>query len=237
MTQSRLSRRYARQSLQSLFFYGAGMIVIVVLLLKFGIPFLANFTSFVTNSKNTTEVKNQDSATFVPPPVFDSLPTATNSAHIFISGNATFGQTVSLYINGEMIDKMEVGKDGKFVFSDVKINQGQNSIKSKATNKENKQSAFSQISTVSFKNTPPKLSVDSPSEGQSFSKDDKTVSISGKTDSGAKVTINDLWAIVDQTGAFSYSFPLQKGENKIKVAATDDAGNKSELERKVTYSD
>lgn len=213
------------------------MIVTVVLLVKFGIPFLANFTSLIANSKNITEVKNQDSETFVPPPVFDSLPNATNSAHISISGNAIFGQTVSLYINDEKIDKMEVGKDGKFVFSDIKINQGQNNIKAKAINKENKQSAFSQILTVSFKNIPPKLSVDSPPDGQSFSKDDKTVNISGKTDIGAKVTVNDLWAIVDVNGGFSYSFPLKNGENKIKVVSTDDAGNKTDIERKVTYSD
>ena len=49
--------------------------------------------------------------------------------------------------------------------------------------------------------------------------------------------MNEFWAIVDAGGNFSYTLPLQNGENTIKVVATDEAGNKTEYEVKVTYSE
>lgn len=235
---SRLSRKIENQSRKNLILTILGIIVVVGFLVKFGMPLLINSTLLVINAKNedSQEQSKTKTVSFIPPPILDPTFNATNSANVTISGSAGENQKVNLYLNGELIDSQSVKTDGRFYFKNIKIINGENIIKTKAVTESNKQSEFSNILTITFKNTPPTLSLDSPSDGQSFSKDDKYANVSGKTDPGVKVTVNDLWAIVDTDGKFSYSFPLQNGENKIKIQAVDEASNKTEMERKVNYS-
>lgn len=141
-----------------------------------------------------------------------------------------------LYLDGGLAGKMKVDKDANFFFEDITLSKGTNTITAKALDENGKESENSNPITVLLKTDSPQLSIDSPTEGQSFSKDDKTAQVLGKTDPGAKVTVNDLWAIVDENGNFSYSLPLRDGENVIKIVAVDEAGNKTEAERKVSYS-
>lgn len=210
-----------------------GIILIIFLSLKLGVPFLANLSLFLSGSKNNEESKIQKTA-FIAPPVLNSFPEATASANIVISGIASKKQTINLYINDELSDTDTADDNGKFSFEEV-IRPGENTIKAKAI-VNNKESDFSNTIVVSFKNAPPSLNITSPSENQSFSKDQNTAEIKGATDADVKVTINGLWAIVDDSGNFSYMLPLQNGENKIRISASDIAGNKNEKEIKVTYS-
>jgi bacillopeptidase F len=78
--------------------------------------------------------------------------------------------------------------------------------------------------------------VTSPTDGQTFAKDQGSVQVSGKTDNNVKITVNGFWAIVDDSNNFSYALPLQGGENQIKVVAEDKAGNTTQKDIKVTYN-
>lgn len=237
MNRSRLKRRLEKQTKNSLIISLIGIVFVFFILIKFGLPLLINFTLFVSGFKNTNESQNKTSSpAFIPSPQLDSLPNATNSAQTIISGNASSKQTINLYINDELIKKTKTKDDGSFVFEDIKLSRGENSITAKALTEDKKESDFSAPIVISFKDKPPSLSVESPSEKQSFSKDENNIKVSGKTDKGTRVTVNDFWAIVDENGNFSYQLPLQNGENTIKIVATDDAGNKTETERKVIYS-
>ena len=211
-----------------------GTILIIFFALKFGIPLLANLSLFISGSKNNqTQSKIQDPS-FIAPPILNSFPEATSSANIVISGIAAKNQTINLYINGSLIDETVTKDNGSFSFKET-ISTGNNVIKAKAVT-QGKESDFSDPITTSFKSAPPSLNVGSPTDGQSFSKDQNTIDVKGTTDTDAKVTVNGFWAIVDDSGNFSYSLLLQSGENKIKISATDMAGNTSEKEIKVTYS-
>jgi len=210
-----------------------GIILIIFLALKFGIPFLTNLSLFLSGSKNNEESKIQNT-TFIAPPVLNSFPEATASANIIVSGIASKKQTVNLYINDELTDTDTTDNNGEFSFKEI-IKPGENTIKAKAVIND-KESDFSNAITISFKNAPPSLNIISPSESQSFSKDQNSADIKGTTDADVKITINGLWAIVDDSGNFSYTFSLQNGENIIKISAIDLAGNKNEKEIKVTYS-
>lgn len=210
-----------------------GIILVILLIFKFGIPLLVNFSLLLTGSQNKEGTKIQNSS-FIAPPVLDSFPQATSSANIIISGVASKKQTVNLYINDGLIDTVEAGDDGRFSFKQT-INPGENTIKSKAVVSE-KESEFSNTIITAFKNAPPSLNVSFPSDNQSFSKDQVAIDVKGTTDSDVKITVNGFWAITDSNGNFSYSLPLQNGENKIKIIATDIAGNKAEREIKVIYS-
>lgn len=235
MDRSRLAKRYQRQTLKTLILSVLGIIAILFLLVKFGVPLLANISLFLSNTKNKQEVTKKKDV-FVAPPVLDALPNATNSAQINVSGTATPGEKINLYINGELEEKTDVQKDHTFVFEKITLKDGENHIQTKSITKDKNESDFSNQYTIVFKKEPPALTIESPSNDQKFSKDDKRTEVKGKTDPNVKVTVNDFWAIVDSDGNFSYTLPLKDGDNTIKVTATDEAGNKTEKEVKVNYS-
>jgi len=210
--------------------------VLIFIILKYGLPFLVQTSLLVAGIKNKPETSSSNSSiSFVSPPVLDPLPSATNSAQIQVLGNALNAESVNLYVNGDLVDKQKVKEDNTFRFEDVQIKKGDNSIGVKSKTKEGKESDFANLS-INYKDSQPTLSIDTPSDNQTFSKDQNSVQVTGKTDIGVKVTVNDYWAIVEENGKFSYTLALKDGENKIKITATDDAGNKTELQRTVKFN-
>lgn len=233
MYRSRLSKRIEQKTKKNFVLSILGIILIVLLVFKFGIPVLANLSIFLSGSQSKDMVTIQNPS-FIAPPVLDSFPEATASANIIISGIASKKQVINLYINGALVDTLKAGDDGRFSFKET-IDPGENTIKS-TTIVNNKESDFSNILVTSFKSAAPSLNITSPLDGQSFSKDQNIANIKGTTDADVKVTVNGLWAITDSNGNFSYNLPLQNGDNNIKITAVDTAGNKSEKSIKVTYS-
>lgn len=237
MNNSRLSKRLERKSKKTFLLSITGIIVILVLIFKLGLPLLINFSSLIAVKNDSSSQQNLDNnLTFVAPPILNSTFTATNSAKIVISGNATAKENVILYLNDAVIDKTNANSNGNFSFKNISLAPGDNNLKAKTITKNNRQSDFSNILYIKYNDKAPALSIDTPSENQTFSKDNNTVNVTGKTDPGVKVTINGFWAIVDDSGKYSYNFQLQNGENTLKVIATDDAGNTTEQDRKVTYN-
>ncbi|MCL5970753.1 MAG: hypothetical protein M1450_04620 [Patescibacteria group bacterium] len=236
MNRSRLNKRLEKKSLKNLALSVLGIVIVTAFLIKFGVPLFVNLSLFVTGS-TTNQEKNNDSKSkeYIMPPVINPLYNATNSAQISVSGTALKKQIISLYINNKIVDKTKVKDDNSFSFSDISLKDGENFIKAKSS-LDDQESSFSDQIIVIFKNKAPSLAIDSPTENQNFSKDESTITINGKTDPGVKVTANDLWVIVNSDGSFSQIFKLQNGENKIKIIAVDEAGNKTEIERKVNYS-
>lgn len=211
-----------------------GIIAVIFIALKFGVPLLVNLSLFLSGFQNKNDSVNTQNQTFIAPPVLDSLPQATSSAQVVISGVALSQQNVNLYINDNLVNTSKSEKDGKFIFEET-INPGENIIKAKTTVNE-KESNFSNSVAIVYKSALPSLNITSPSDNQTFPKDQNVVEIKGITDPDVKVTVNGYWAITDDNGNYSYNLTLQGGENKIKIIAEDIAGNKTEKEIKVTYS-
>ncbi|MEK7518167.1 MAG: hypothetical protein AAB583_06515 [Patescibacteria group bacterium] len=231
---SRLSRKIDQQSKKNLFFSVIGIIIVLFILILFGIPLLVNFSLFIAGSNNSDEESKNNVTSFVPAPILNSMPSATSSADVVISGFAFPKQSIELYINDSLIDKMLVDDKGTFSFKE-RINLGENIIKVKAKI-DNKESGFSRPISITLRDKAPDLNIDSPSDGQSFSKDESIIDIRGTTDSDVKITVNGFWAITDGSGHFSYRLPLVSGENKIKIVAENQAGNKTEKELTVNSS-
>lgn len=230
---SRLNRRLEKQTQKNLALTLLGIFLILFLLLKFGIPFLANFALFISGSKDDVTESIQG-PNFISSPQLNPLPDATSSAKLTVSGKSQSSSTVDLYINGDITDKTQADKKGDFSF-DITLNKGKNNIYAKARI-DKKISDPSDTFSVLFKNTPPTLNINSPSDGQQFSGDQNRTSVTGTTEADTKVTVNGFWAIADQDNNFSYQLPLQNGDNEIKVIAIDPAGNKTEKIIKVKYS-
>lgn len=231
---SRLSRRLEHQSRNNLILSIVGIVAVLFLLVKFGIPILANITGFLSGLQKTNTSSSGQNTKFVPVPVLDPLPSATNSSEFIITGEASSGQSVSVFVNNTLSDTKDIDDDGKFSFK-VFLEPGTNKIKIQAEQNDNK-SGFSDEEIISYINKPPTLEITSPADGQHFEKDQGTLQVKGTTNAGVKVTVNDFWAVIDEKNNFSYTLSLQNGDNNIKIIATDEAGGKTEKELKVTYS-
>lgn len=232
MARSRFNRKLEKESKRNFILSLFGIILILFLLFKFGVPLLANFALFLSNSKETTTQPSR--AKFLTTPVMFSLPSATNSAQLVVKGKAESKSTVDLYINDKIIDKTQAAKNGDFSFR-INLEEGSNKIFVKSKLDKNSSDPSDEAEIV-FDNTPPELSIDSPSDGQNFSGDQNLILVNGNTDSQTKVTVNGFWAIVDQNNKYSYTLLLKSGDNEIKVEAVDEAGNKSEKKIIVKYS-
>src|SRR3989344_4588087 len=83
---SRLSRRLESQSRKNLFLSMLGIIVVLVLLIKFGIPLLVNFSVFLSGQKKSDESSKSASSEYISPPVLNQTKNAANSAEFTITG-------------------------------------------------------------------------------------------------------------------------------------------------------
>lgn len=234
MRRSRLTKNVENRTRKNIFLSVVGIIIILFLLFKFGIGILVNFSLFLTGSKDNQSLQNSKKIDFLAAPTLNPVTSATNSAKIVISGRSSKETTIELFVNGALQDEIETDKDGNFAFT-PDLESGTNEIKARAT-KNDKKSDFSVTFTVTYTNSAPLLEVTSPTEGQTYKKDQNTANVQGKTDQGVNVTVNGFWAVIDETNNFSYNLPLQNGDNEIKIVAIDQAGNKSEKTVRVNYS-
>lgn len=234
MNRSRLSRKLEKQTIKNLIVSILGILIVIIVLFKFGIPLLINFSLFVSGTK-TQETSTRNTSTFIPPPILNSEYYATNSAQVKIEGSGSPNQVIDLYINGDLVDKTETKDDGSFSFETLLV-PGENIIRAKAITSDGKESSLSESLTIIFKSDPPSLEIKSPADGQFFSKDQNTVEIKGSTDPHVRVTVNNFWAVIDENNNFSYTLALKDGENEIKIVAQDQAGNKTEKNIKATYN-
>lgn len=235
MPRSRLKTTSLQAAKKNIILTVAGIVGILILLAFFGMPLLINLSLFFEKSTDSS-ASHRTTDTYVEPPVLEPLTTATNSAKIIVSGSAPKDSTVILFVNDTKVDEKEITDYNGFSFHDVTLDEGENYIKAKAKIDKNQISSYSEEQKVTLLNKPPKLELEKPNESSSFQKDDSPIEVKGKTDPKVRVTVNGFWAIVDQDGNFSYNLPLQGGDNQIRIVATDEAGNKTEKEIKVTYS-
>lgn len=232
---SRLTNKAKKRSTQTLILTIVGIVLILFILLKYGIPFISDlsfFTGQVTSTDSDDEQSNEDED-FIPVPQVDPLPKATNKDEIKVTGTSLSGLTVQLYLNGSRDEEMEVSTDGSFEFS-TRLTEGENIIKLRAVKNE-KEGEFTSSSTVKYSKKNPELTIESPSEGANIS-GANPIEVKGKTDQGNRVIVNDFQAIINPDGSWHYNLTLKGGDNEIKVTATDTAGNKTEKIIHVNYS-
>jgi hypothetical protein len=238
MRRSRLNKNFEKRTQRTTILSIIGILIILFLLFRFGIDALVNLSVFISGSKNQTTMQNSNQVNYISVPTLNPLLQATNSAQIVISGQSVKGYQIVLYINNNNVDQVAADQNGNFSFNE-NLTSGDNQIKVKAQ-LNGKQSDFSNISDTIYKNSSPALDVSLPSDGQTFNKNQvntgNTINVNGKTDSGVSVTVNGFWAVVDDSNNFSYTLTLQNGDNQIKIVAVDQAGNKSEKDLKINFS-
>lgn len=170
------------------------------------------------------------------PPVINIPYEATNTAQIDIKGYGTPGSRVKLYIDDEFKVTTDVLSDGSFIFEKVDLSLGTNNISGISLDEENKESLPSKVVKLIYDNEKPNLDISEPEDGKKIQGGDKKVKVSGKTDPGTQVFINNNLIIVDKDGNFNTDLTLNDGDNIIFIKAIDNSLNKTEIQRMINYT-
>ena len=234
---AKVLKRQKEKIYRRLFITAVLTIFLLVAAVFWGIQILVKFSEFLDFIQSRGRPASQLTDT-IPPftPRLESQPAATNSAKITLRGFAEAGTSVEVVNNGQTIEKQIVGNDGIFTISDYILNLGENRFSLKSIDDAGNESLESTPVVIVFDNTAPEIEIESPIDGQRLTGSQNRAKISGKTETGATITVNDFFAIVDQEGKFSYDLSLKEGENQVKVETTDSAGNKTSKRIKVFYS-
>lgn len=229
-TISRLARRQEERNIRQAIIFGLLTIGLILAIFYFGLPALIKLSVFLGNLKSSTSPLEQEDK--IPPfsPQLFPLVEATSSANISLSGLAEPGAKIEIFVGGISERKVVADAEGNFTVSDLVITEGKNEIYAIATDQAGNSSQPSEKVVVFLDKTPPKLEIFTPENNSTFWGLPKRIEIKGKTDPDASVVVNNHLAIMEAEGKFNYSLTLSSGENKIKIIATDRAGNQTEKE-------
>jgi hypothetical protein len=185
--------------------------------------------------KGNTSVSTLDK-TPPAPPSFGIYADFTNQSTASISGTAEPGATIKLTFDGSEQDT-SVDKDGNFSFKSLNLQSGANTFSAYAIDSAGNISQKTADQQITYNSKPPTLSIDSPADGSSYyGSSQMQVTIQGTTDNGVGITINDRIISVNDSGKFQYSTTLSSGTNQFKVVATDQAGNTTEKDITLNFS-
>lgn len=236
MERDRLKKKLKRQAARNTVFVLLGVIAIGALLFFYGQQLLINFSLLLANNNSdTVNATSEQDLSYIAPPYLDPAEEATNSARINVTGSTTVDKaTIKLYVNDVLADQTKPNSKNEFRFKNIELEKGSNKLKAKTVTEQGKESGFSDEITITYSDKAPELTIEYPQDGQTLKSNEQK--ITGKTESGATVTVNGFRAIVEPNGAFSYNIKLSDGDNTLKFVTTDSAGNKTEKEIKVKFA-
>lgn len=211
-----------------------GTIAIFVFFGLFGLKLLVGFSLSVDRLRGggPTPAPVQ---TLILPPTLNPIDESTKSATLVIGGAGQEGLTAIVYLDDEVSKKAMIGRDGTFSVTIAGLSEAIHAISAKQSDDRGNTSELSNVLTVTIKKTPPILELMSPEDNAIIRGDDNRVTVSGKTEEDSTITVNSRIVVVRSDLTFSYPFPLNPGDNKLTIVATDPAGNTTTIERNVKY--
>lgn len=229
-------RTEEKKLVKKLLFIFVAFFAFLILIVYTGLPLLAKFIVAITSiNQNPVKTNQAESLSILFPPVLDRIAEATNSSTVKISGSSNAEATVKIYVNGQETVKVLADKEGRFQTGKIQLNEGNNTVTAiNVTN--NQESSPSASMSITYKKSPPSLQIETPKDGDKFFSDNKDIYIQGLTDPGNRIIINDRQVIVDQEGKFKYPVTISEGDNNFHIIATDDAGNQTKTDLKVSYT-
>lgn len=232
---SRLNRSNQQKIKKQIIFFTVAIIILLFVATQFGPAVLDKVSGFTSRFRSSQSINTKTDHTTLEAPFINSIPDATDSATITISGTSTYSDAqVELYVNGNLYDTSALSSNQTFSFDGVKLTQGSNIVKARVKQGSDT-SDFTRDYNVVYSQGDPKLDVSSPTDGQNFGRGDQSINVQGQTDPNNTVTVNSSRAIVDENGNFSYYMNLSEGDNTITIDAMSDAGKKTEKVLKVSY--
>lgn len=229
----RLERVQEKKLKNKIITYFFVFFLVIYFIFNYGIKFLLNTSSFISglfpqpSAKPLSKIEESFNSIDI-----SSIPQATNSAQIVISGSILNFDVLDFYLNGKKIKQIEPSSD---TFSEEvgDLEKGDNNIYIKARSKDSQTVKNTINYKVFYKSEKPKLEITEPSDN--FTSNSLEIKIKGKTEKETYIHINDLPVVVDANGNFETSIRLKDGDNQIRATAQDIAGNTETKTLKVTY--
>jgi len=212
--------------------FGILTILLAAAIIFWGVPLFIKLVGFLGDLKSEKEgVAEED---VIPPPVprLPYIPEATNSAILSVSGFTEPKAKVTVNFNQEAIGT-EADEDGNFSLKKLTLSKGTNTLSFWATDEAGNQSEETDAFEIIYDTQPPDLEIQSPENNQAV--EEQTIEVKGRTETDARVLVNDHVVIVGKEGEFSTKVTLKEGGNEIVVLAQDKAGNQEEKKINVTY--
>lgn len=233
----RSTRKLARKSRRNFVVTLILVIFLIYATISWILPFFINALGYLNNlvKPPTKPVMESSENATLAPPVFNIPYEATNSPQINIQGYASPNILVRLYLDDRPTREVNTQSDGSFLIENVELALGTNNIYGKTVDAEGKESLSSKTIKVIFDNEEPSLEVTEPEDGKNI-QGERKLKISGKTEAGATVFINDSRVIVDKDDNFSTEQTLNDGENTFTIKAVDQASNSMEIVRRVVFT-
>lgn len=230
---SRLIRKERNKLMRQTFWYVASAVGIVSIFLLLVLPNFARIMDFLLNT-DTDTITATDQREVIQPPLLSAPAVATNSAQLRIEGNTLPDTEVTILFNGEQLGSVSPTAEGTFSYL-LTLEDGDNTIAAFSTTKAGVESKVSKEYTVFYDREKPLLEIAGPVDKTTFSAKEKTISITGKTDTDAKLRINGRFVYPRADGTFTAPYTLAEGENTIDIAALDEAGNETTQALTFTY--
>lgn len=235
---TRLTRNLEKKSKKQLTLSIAGIIIFLVLVMKFGTNILFGISSFFIGINEKKSIQSEKlSNNVLQAPILDSIAQATNSATIKISGKSVEKNgKIEVYLNGTPVKEIDIKDDNTFEDTLDGLLERENEIKVRFKTSD-KTSEFTKEQFITFSKKEPLLEITYPTDNQEFKKGDEQITVKGRTEPADNaITINGFRAIVDGNGNFSYFMKLNEGENTLAIGAESESGIKVKKEIKVRYS-
>jgi hypothetical protein len=225
---SRLLKKEQKKLLKQTVWFIVGGIALFLGFLFFVLP---NFIKIINSVLNTNPLPEEE-AMILQAPVLVAPVTATFSAELAIQGISQPGIKNIVIINGTPGPEVTSGDDGAFSAT-VPLTEGENSFTVYSVDEKGNESSTSKEYKTLMDAKNPDLEVSEPKDNQEYDFKSKLITVSGKTEPTAKIYLNDRFFLPKADGTFSTTFSLNTGENVLKIKVVDEAGNKTEIERKV----
>ena len=208
--------------LSAIFVIGALSVVGIV---KFA-PKIGSIFGLISVNRNDTITPPEANT---PPPIFLEVPRAVNKTKIDLKGTSVPKTKIELFVNGPKEAGVLTDISGEFLFTNVKLNEGKNTIFAKANETK------SEVITIQYDDKKPKIELETPKDGEKVENLNNRIEVIGKVNEEAAVKVNGRVAIQKPDNSFSILLGVREGSVEITIEATDLAGNKSEEKLNVTY--
>ncbi len=235
-SKTRLQRKREKESLKQALRYVFLIFLVMFLMIKFGLPGLIRLAAFIGDIRSSGEPIEKQDQLAPRPPTLNTIPEATSSAEIDLSGYAEAGTTTQLYVRGISVADSVVDNEGEFEFLGVHLREGENEIYAVAKDDQGNESDESTTYVVTMDKTPPELSLESPTNGDRFFDNDNPITIKGVAEEDVEVRINGRFIRTNSDGSFETTLSLNDGDNEIEVKAIDEAGNETNDKVTVNYT-
>lgn len=227
-------RRYEQKTRRNLLLSLGVIILFIYLFFFWGLPLLIQGVTLVQH-KPTDKEKSPSEDVKLTPPVLNLPYEATNTASIKIKGYAQPDSKIEILINNVVKSTTSSDGSGQFESGFIDLTKGDNFISGKTVDNKGNKSLASKSIRVFFTMEKPKLEVSEPDDNKIIKGGDKKIVVRGKTSLGNTVNINGNIIIVNSEGLFFFEIPLNEGDNQIVVTSTNEVGNFTKIERKVTF--